>query len=648
MLKTSGRRADRTREGDKNQTMFKFKNTLSVRVIAGAVLFSLFITIIFVSLISATNEARRVDRDSKLGNVMISAATAARARVATTSPLDRSEVRKSAATALSAASAADVTTNARAGNRIRVATAAYVRDPRSGEARLNAALDATIARERAVLLNNSAHLSDALDKALRVGIIGLVGCIVSVLLFGLDLVRSVTIPIRRVVTTTRRLANNQLSARVPERGVWDMKEMASSINELARSLETTHRELASQNKRLAASREDADRANQAKSEFLSRMSHELRTPLNAILGFAQLLELEDMTQRQRENLSHIITGGKHLLDLINEVLEISRIEAGSMIPVLEPINGPVIVREALDLVAPLAAQRGIDLIPEVDAGKDVWIAADRQHLKQVLLNLVANAVKYNRENRGSVTVGVKQVGDFGQIYVRDTGMGIPKTKLSKLFVPFERLGAEGTDVEGTGLGLVLAQRLTEAMYGTITVESTEWVGSTFSVNIPVTNAPSYEAPAPAAEEMVAVADESGDDDQSRWKVLYIEDDAANARLMARLFQEEPRLELMTTMFGERGVAIARELQPDLILLDIHLPDIDGDEVIQILHTEWTTQKIPVIVVTADATDQQRTKMLGLGASDFLTKPITLDALMSSVWDVLGKPRSLVNKSATPA
>jgi signal transduction histidine kinase/CheY-like chemotaxis protein len=628
--------------------VLKFKNTLSVRVVLGGVLFSLFITAIFVSLISATNEARRVDRASKLGNVMISAATAARAQLTATNPADRQDVKRTASIALSAAAASDVTPTARSGRRIRDATASYLRSPRANENRLVDALDLAIARQRAVLANNSAHLADALDRALRLGIIGLVGCILSVLIFGIDMVRSVTMPIRRVVTTTRRLANNQLSARVPEQGVWDMKELAGSINELARSLEKTNRELASQNKNLAASREDADRANQAKSEFLSRMSHELRTPLNAILGFAQLLELEDMTPRQRENLNHIVTGGKHLLDLINEVLEISRIEAGSMIPVLEPINGPVIVGETLDLVAPLAAQRGIELIPEVEGAGDVWIAADHQHLKQVLLNLVANAVKYNRENRGSVTVGVKQVGDFGQIYVRDTGMGIPKTKLSKLFVPFERLGAEGTDVEGTGLGLVLAQRLTEAMYGTITVESTEWVGSTFFVNIPLTNAPSYDTPAPAAEEPVAEEAEAVDDEQRTWKVLYIEDDAANARLMARLFQEEPRLELMTTMYGERGVAIARELQPDLILLDIHLPDIDGDEVIQILHTEWTTQKIPVIVVTADATDEQRSKMMGLGASDFLTKPLTLDALMSSVWDVLGKPRSLVKKSATPA
>jgi signal transduction histidine kinase/CheY-like chemotaxis protein len=581
---------------------------------------------------------------------MISSATAARARVASAGTKSKIEVEQAASVAVAAAATADVASvGPAAGNRIRRAADAYAKSPVSGQKRLLAVLGDVIDEQKSVSVDDSSELSDALRRALILGVIGLVGSVLSVLAFGAGMFRSVTKPVRRVVATAHRLAEGQLSSRVPERGVADMRELASSINSLARSLETTRRELDAQHKNLEVSRQDADRANQAKSEFLSRMSHELRTPLNAILGFAQLLELDDVTPRQRENIAHIVTGGKHLLDLINEVLEISRIEAGSMIPMLQPIRGDEIVRETLELVTPLAQQRGIELIPKVEGGKDVWIAADHQHLKQILINLIANAVKYNRE-RGSVTVGVKKTADGqGQIYVTDTGPGIPAEKLSKLFIPFERLGAEGSEVEGTGLGLVLAQRLTEAMYGTITVESTEWVGSTFSVNIPLTNAPSYSAPKEAEpveqEEPAVEAVPSGAD--GKWRVLYIEDDSANARLMARLFQEEPRLELMTTMYGERGIAIARELKPDLILLDIHLPDIDGDEVIQVLSSEWDTQKIPVIVVTADATEEQRSKMLGLGAADFLTKPLTLEVLLSSIWGVL-KPAKSVRKTATPA
>jgi signal transduction histidine kinase/ActR/RegA family two-component response regulator len=621
------------------------KNTLTLRIGVGAALLAVFVAVVFVSLIAATNQARRVDRNSKTGSALVTAATAARAAVASAHVADRAAIRNATSASLEAAQAADRSTLGHAaGEDIRSAASKYSGDARRGRGLLLTTLGATTRAEQAEAAQRSSDLSNALSRALLLGIIGLIGSVVSVSLFGIDILRSVTVPVRRAAAAARRLGSGDLATRVPETGVADLKELAQAINTMAGSLENNRKKLEVQHTELVVSREIADNANQAKSEFLSRMSHELRTPLNAILGFAQLLEIDDLSNRQRDNVAHIVAGGKHLLDLINEVLEISRIEAGSMIPVIEPLHAPTVLREAIELVGPLATQRGIELSADLKGFEHVWIHADRQRLKQVLINLLGNAVKYNRLN-GSVTVGLKPAENRVRIFVRDTGMGIPQDKLAKLFIPFERLGAEGSEVEGTGLGLVLARRLTEAMNGTLGVESQEWVGSTFYVDLPLAETP---AVLPVAEpQPVAPAEPTGAPDsdlEGNWRVLYIEDDAANARLMARLFNEDPRLDLMTTMHGERGLAIASELQPDLILLDIHLPDINGDEVLQRLRAAPESAHIPVIVVSADATDEQRARMIGLGAAHYLTKPLTLNALLSAIWDVLGSPAALLRSA----
>jgi CheY-like chemotaxis protein/anti-sigma regulatory factor (Ser/Thr protein kinase) len=367
------------------------------------------------------------------------------------------------------------------------------------------------------------------------------------------------------------------------------------------------------------------------------MSHELRTPLNAILGFAQLLELDDLDSRQRDNVAHIVSGGRHLLDLINEVLEITRIEAGSMSPVIEPIDARNLIREAIELVSPLATQRDIELSAVHDHNAEsLWVAADQQRLKQVLLNLLANAVKYNRDG-GSVTVRVKHHEGRARIEVTDTGQGIPQDQLPKLFIPFERLGAESTGVEGTGLGLVLALRLMEAMGGTLGVQSQPWIGSTFHIELPLAEAPAESASEPLPSRLTVVGPKGGDDTTRR--VLYIEDDMANTHLMSQLFAEEPRLELMTTMYGKLGIEMARQHHPDLILLDAHLPDLEGDEVIKRLRGDSLTRDIPVIAVSADATGESRARMTALGAANYLTKPITLNVVLTAVWDVLDKPKA---------
>jgi len=461
---------------------------------------------------------------------------------------------------------------------------------------------------------------------------GLLGSIATIAALGADLVYSVTRPVARIGAAVARFASGDFSKRIPEKGAADVQRLAATLNSMARSLEGSQKALEQQRTELASLRVEATSASQAKTEFLSRMSHELRTPLNAILGFAQLLELDELDARQRDNVAHIVTGGKHLLDLINEVLEISRIETGSITPVIEPVRATDAVQEVLELVAPLAAQRQIELKSELRSYENVWISADRQHLKQVLLNLVANGVKYNRDG-GSVTVDVAQGNGQVRIRVVDTGMGIPQDQLPKLFMPFERLGAESTGVEGTGLGLVLCLRLTDAMHGHLGVESQPWIGSTFWIDLPAADAveevaqPSY---APRLSHGNGVARPHAE----THAVLYIEDDPANTKLMSELFTEEPRLELMTTMQGTLGLELARRHVPHLILLDLQLPDIQGSEILRRLRADPLTRGIPVIAVSADASEEARGRMIALGAARFLTKPFKLDVALATIWDVL--------------
>ncbi|HEX4735895.1 MAG TPA: ATP-binding protein [Thermoleophilaceae bacterium] len=461
-------------------------------------------------------------------------------------------------------------------------------------------------------------------------------------LLGLFILLWITRPVGRLGAAAQRLGEGDFSTRVRETGAGGLKELARSLNAMAASLEASGKSLDKKRRELALARAETERANMAKNEFLSRMSHELRTPLNAILGFAQLLELDELDSRQRDNVAHIVSGGRHLLDLINEVLEISRIETGSMSHVIEPVNAAGIVQEAIDLVGPLAAQRGIGLASKVDQHSGLWIAADHQRLKQILLNLLANAVKYNREG-GSVTVSLKQAGPRARIEVTDTGLGIPQDQLPRLFVPFERLGAEATSVEGTGLGLALALRLAEAMGGTLGVQSQPWIGSTFHVDLPLAEPPAAGSPQLLPSRLASAGPAPAPTGAKR-RVLYIEDDAANAHLMTQLFNEEPRLELMTTMYGKLGLELARQHVPDLVLLDAHLPDLEGTEVLKRLRSDELTRHIPVIAVSADATGEQRARMLAVGAADYLTKPITLNVVLSAIWDVLER-RQLEAQSA---
>jgi PAS domain S-box-containing protein len=368
---------------------------------------------------------------------------------------------------------------------------------------------------------------------------------------------------------------------------------------------------------LREAKEEADRANHAKSDFLSRMSHELRTPLNSILGFGQLLDRQAPTETQRPRIRYILSAGRHLLNLINEVLDISRIEAGTLQLSVEPVCVGEAIREALDLMRPLAAERSILLEANCPAETAAYVLADRQRLKQVLLNLLSNAVKYTGME-GSVTVSVDAGGDATRISVRDTGAGIPVEKLARLFTPFDRLGAEQSTVEGTGLGLALCQRLIQAMQGTIGVNSTLGNGSTFWMELPKAQSPLKTLPATTASSLLGIRGE----EESR-RILYIEDNFSNVTLVDQMLAERPALELMTAMQGRVGLDLARQHSPDLILLDLHLPDMPGWQVLAQLKSDHLTREIPVVVISADATAPQIKRLLSAGARAYLTKPLDI-------------------------
>ena len=409
-----------------------------------------------------------------------------------------------------------------------------------------------------------------------------------------------------------------------------MELLFSTFEEVSRS----HEELSRANRELQKARAEADRANRAKSQFLSRMSHELRTPLNAVIGFGQLLEMATLTPQDRESVGMIVKGGRHLLDLINEVLDIGRIDAGELTLSVESVRIRDLLREAVDLVGPLAAERQVEMEGDV-VTCDVAVKADRQRLKQVMLNLLSNAIKYNRSG-GRVMLDCRGVdGGRHRIEVTDTGPGIAPENVGRLFTAFDRIGAEqGGAVEGTGLGLALTKGLVEAMGGTLGVESEVGRGSTFWVELPAAEDELREAERAPAGPLSKPAGGP----RNPATVLYVEDNLANLTLMEKVLAHRPEIRFLAAVQGRRGFDLAREHRPDMILLDLNLPDVSGEQVLNQLRADPQTQTIPVVVVTADASEGQADRFLTLGASAYVTKPFEVDEVLDVIDGILGSRR----------
>jgi PAS domain S-box-containing protein len=377
-------------------------------------------------------------------------------------------------------------------------------------------------------------------------------------------------------------------------------------------------------------------ANEAKNDFLSRMSHELRTPLNAVLGFGQLLEIQLKDSDQADSVRHIVRAGRHLLDLINEVLDITRIEARELSVSLESVPVAAIVDETSLLMRPLADAANVTLV--VSGGPiGLYAMADRQRLRQILLNLISNAIKYNLDGGGVWLSWSAEAGQWTSITVRDDGRGIAADMHDRLFTPFDRLGAESSGVEGTGVGLTVTRRLAELMNGSVSFQSEPGQGSSFTVTLPTSEEPFSLVCDPATDDGLHGHERMAP--PGSLTLLYIEDNAPNVHVMEAVLDLRPEWRLVHAGLASLGVELARAHRPDLILLDVHLPDGSGLDVLTALTSDETTAHLPVVVLSADASHQQVKRMLRAGAGRYLTKPLEVNEVLA----LLDATASLVSR-----
>jgi PAS domain S-box-containing protein len=386
--------------------------------------------------------------------------------------------------------------------------------------------------------------------------------------------------------------------------------------------------LKEKNVELETAKSTAEKANLAKSDFLSSMSHELRSPLNAILGFAQLMESGStpLTPSNKESIAQILQAGWHLLKLINEILDLAVIESGKVSLSTESVSLGEVLLECQAMVEPHAQQRDIHMtFPCFDSPQ--YVNADRTRLKQIFINLLSNAIKYNGSGGSVVVNSIPGCDGRIRISVQDAGKGLSAEKLAQLFQPFNRLGQEAGGAEGTGIGLVVTKRLVELLGGSIGVDSTVGKGSTFWVELIQTVAPQLSvdeaAPAPTDREVT----EPGGRPRT---LVYVEDNPANLKLVEQLILRRPDLGLLTAINGRKGIELICSAQPDVVLMDINLPDISGIEVLKILRANPATAQIPVVALSANAMPRDIEQGMQAGFFLYLTKPIKVDEFMDTL------------------
>lgn len=389
---------------------------------------------------------------------------------------------------------------------------------------------------------------------------------------------------------------------------------------------------------LAEAKENAEKSNMLKSEFLSNMSHELRTPLNAILGFGQLLEMDELEGEQLENVQEIAKAGNHLLTLINEILDLSKIEAGKIHLSMERVQLADLFYESLGLMETLAERSGVRL--DVEIPEDVAVWADYTRLKQILLNLLSNAIKYNRPD-GSVNLSAIHLDDhFVRLSVKDTGLGIATDQLEELFKPFNRLNAEQSSIEGTGIGLTITKRIAEMLGSKIKVDSQVGKGADFYFDLPLLQDDAHDVSEPMrGEESASWSPKQSSSIRPTAKVLYIEDNPANLKLVSKTLKPLQHIDLKTAVLPEKGIELAKNELPDLILLDISMPGMDGYEVLAILRQDPRLASIPVFAVTANAMEFDKARGKSAGFDEYLTKPLDIPAFLAKIEEYLQAPQT---------
>jgi signal transduction histidine kinase/CheY-like chemotaxis protein len=382
------------------------------------------------------------------------------------------------------------------------------------------------------------------------------------------------------------------------------------------------------NVEMESAKSAAEKANLAKSDFLSGMSHELRSPLNAILGFAQLMATASPTPSdlQKESITQILQAGWHLLKLINEILDLSVVESGKVSLSLEPVSLSDVLSECQTMMEAQAQQRGIRMtFPQFEQPSFVW--ADQTRLKQVVINLLSNAIKYNQAN-GQVTVNFTVISsDRIRISFKDTGAGLTPEKKAQLFQPFNRLGQEAGSVAGTGIGLVVTKQLVELMGGFLGADSTVGDGSVFWFELRSTPAPELKLVSPELP-LIKLAIRPIDAPQKT--LLYIEDNPANMKLVERLIDRREDIKLLTAVNGSLGIELAKSSLPDVILMDINLPGISGIEALKVLREDAATAHIPVVAISANAMARDIEVGQQLGFIRYLTKPIVVEEFMATL------------------